>query len=1269
MGYYPKLEAVNLSYAWQAGYELWRFEEPKMTAIGHQAITKHSRNHLGFQSSAAGSKGAGGNVVLGPGQLEWATRQVADIYAGAPSSHPKFMMEYKGALYFQAHDNINGTEMWVADAKIEDVNGLKGRESPDGIGSRPYPVIYFDFMPGLGSSNPSWLTVHKDWLYFSADGVDLSWMVIADHRDDCRSFRQSAVDPQVFYAVSESTTWNPNKIYDCPAGYHWASSEEAQRHFTSKYQNYRDHMWVSEAGGEIGLQHGKQEAWHVQDFEMATSVKRKGDGLHPYSGKVYFDQCGWKGYEWGNKRRTHFRFSDSSKNGFYKHAGRDELYVIEVDTFEKSGILMTEEFAGIVCISGENRLSNKVYEKTGQELWRTDGTPANTERVADINVGVPGSHPKFLTSFDDYLYFSAYTKNDGRELWRTKGNSEEVWLVSPGSTPAGIADTPVAVHGASQDKGINPGILDSDPADLTVVGDVLVLAATSRTSGREMWMVNKTSNDIQSKAMTLIDIVPGAESSSPSGFCSSGGVFPVYFTANGGGNGETLWKSDGTESGTVIVKTTFDDDNPLPLRPRYLTWFSGNLYFQAFDRMNGAELWKSDGSSGGTTLLMDIRQGTASSKPAFFTIMPSLLDGKEYLMFVATDGTDISDVDSPVGLGGVQLWRSDGYASNTRRAFDRTANDLYVDFDGLDARSHPATMTVFKDGLYLPGNNGMRNDMVPRGGFKPQGERGIEQAVVVKDVDTPPGGNVTMILEATAGALIVENDVDRSSWSKDHMYILLGEHREEEQLYLYSALTAAGHTVDVAVTGTEIFNKATNASGDAEHRYDIVFIELNLPIIGVDKSTDGLDLARSIRFYENEREFPPSPQLFSPLRRTWTATGPRRNLLVGIADINPPIDAQKMAIDAGMDLFLSLPQIGAFDGDKTHLQWNDHDAGRRDTFQTAEMKGLKTQKASYKEFVEEIERFVFKQHFEVNITALAVDVSASVPKFFSDSFKTVLASQRIQIEGTIQQVNNQMRLLYFYAPNGTIWNGGDVTLNVTVIDKPLNCHPTDILKLPRVAGSDRSSYNLSLCDWTFSKKTSALIPIFVEKYNQAPTIDVSYEDRTMPLMARLEALTEFPELNVADVDNEMVKYMNTTRGRIATPPMSMTITVLGKGRLSLLLRENLVFLQGDGKLDKMISMRAMVTDINAALKTLRYTCRSQDGCKEDMLDSVHFLVDDDGFAGKGGPLIAETTIQFMTAAAVDKTAEENYFRSLNRPEVEYYFPTEAYHLNKSGSPL
>ena len=35
-------------------------------------------------------------------------------------------------------------------------------------------------------------------------------------------------------------------------------------------------------------------------------------------------------------------------------------------------------------------------------------------------------------------------------------------------------------------------------------------------------------------------------------------------------------------------------------------------------------------------------------------------------------------------------------------------------------------------------------------------------------------------------------------------------------------------------------------------------------------------------------------------------------------EANPPIDTDKMALEAGFDLFVPLPMIGAFDGDATH---------------------------------------------------------------------------------------------------------------------------------------------------------------------------------------------------------------------------------------------------------------------------------------------------------------------------------------------------------------
>ena len=75
--------------------------------------------------------------------------------------------------------------------------------------------------------------------------------------------------------------------------------------------------------------------------------------------------------------------------------------------------------------------------------------------------------------------------------------------------------------------------------------------------------------------------------------------------------GEELWKSDGTDAGTVLVK----DINPGPEDGSIsnLTAFDGELLFEADDGSSGDELWKSDGTETGTVLVKDICPGSCSS--------------------------------------------------------------------------------------------------------------------------------------------------------------------------------------------------------------------------------------------------------------------------------------------------------------------------------------------------------------------------------------------------------------------------------------------------------------------------------------------------------------------------------------------------------------------------------------------------------------------------------------------------------------------------------
>ena len=103
---------------------------------------------------------------------------------------------------------------------------------------------------------------------------------------------------------------------------------------------------------------------------------------------------------------------------------------------------------------------------------------------------------------------------------------------------------------------------------------------------RNGWLELWKSDGSESGTVRVADIRPGAASSFPFDLVTVGNT--LYFTANNGSQGYELWKSDGTQAGTVLVKDIHPGSaNSVPGNKINV---NGTLFFNANDGSNGTNL-------------------------------------------------------------------------------------------------------------------------------------------------------------------------------------------------------------------------------------------------------------------------------------------------------------------------------------------------------------------------------------------------------------------------------------------------------------------------------------------------------------------------------------------------------------------------------------------------------------------------------------------------------------------------------------------------------
>ena len=288
----------------------------------------------------------------------------------------------------------------------------------------------------------------------------------------------------------------------------------------------------------------------------------------------------------------------------------------------------------------------------GKELWKTDGTANGTVLVKDIYVGagdITGYNSLLqMVAFQNHIYlFSsyhpsnppAYMNSTSGGLWKSDGTTSGTVFFMPGEMQQLSVIANKLFFRCMCGSAFGTNGVKIVASDGTYSGSTHFDALTHATYDWEFMHAGDTYEPRRVKAELNGYAFYGGD--------DSNGYFQLY-------------KTDGTANGSTKV-TNFSNGTELYEVSQYCKciygWVIGNtLYFQVNDVTTGNELWKTDGTTSGTKIVKDINVGSGD---AFSSSNNDYHIIGDTLFFNADDGTH-----------GVELWRTNGTASGTMMVED-----------------------------------------------------------------------------------------------------------------------------------------------------------------------------------------------------------------------------------------------------------------------------------------------------------------------------------------------------------------------------------------------------------------------------------------------------------------------------------------------------------------------------------------------------------------------------------------------------------------------
>ena len=317
------------------------------------------------------------------------------------------------------------------------------------------------------------------------------------------------------------------------------------------------------------------EFWSTDGTEQNTNIIK--DLFHSYAGTI-----GGAGKFSATVLNDNLIFAGnnglSGSEPFITDGTADGTHIIkDLYSGEYSSCGFTNEHTHDIFIKAGNKLFfNGSGNGTGAEIFVTDGTAEGTKLVKDISPGTTSSVNgyTYFMSYNDIFYFKGNDNIHGDELWRTDGTDEGTWLV----------------------KDINPGLESGVTAsngytnqniNYAVCNGFMYFVANDGT-GAAVWKTDGTTAGTI-KVITLPStnepVIINANNSK------------IFITTVGL---NVLYGSDGTQDGTLLLQSDIDSNY---LHFLYNCVVNNELYYNVNTNTTGRSIFRSDGTPAGTILV------------------------------------------------------------------------------------------------------------------------------------------------------------------------------------------------------------------------------------------------------------------------------------------------------------------------------------------------------------------------------------------------------------------------------------------------------------------------------------------------------------------------------------------------------------------------------------------------------------------------------------------------------------------------------------------